>query len=259
MSAHNTPQDKWPDEWAEQNAEQLDAHNEEARSTEVARHAGRRNWRREPVAQPTSLTHDEHQGVKYALNPPKVLPGSHHYQEAEELSARLEHPLDVGPAKPYYSAGMSHGVEADPKHGGRPAPLPTERAEMEANAVSHEARYLRRPDPVPVYIVSEAQGNRPLTRSVLTNKIVQALGADPTLLVGKDPKRTSVKLLNESTSIAARLTFDPGVGALGALLPSSMTNYLEIKTQDEIWAVCASGSAAINISIINEYGVPGGS
>lgn len=185
---------------------------------------------------------------------PAPLPGTHSYG----VSAAAEPPpvLDVGPAKPYYSGGMAHGVPAEPEHGGRPAPpADGQLAGQLVAAADEEAGHA--PDPVPVFIVTKGAGARPLARAALQQILVPAPGADPIVLVPRNPHRSSVRLLNESAN-PVRLTGDL-TGTGGALLPASMTSYLEIRTQDEICAYQpAGGSGAAAVSVISQYDVPGG-
>lgn len=184
--------------------------------------------------------------------PKPVLPGTHHY--ADPAPPAEHRPLDVGPAKPYYSGGMAHGVPAPPQHGGRPAPPDAEQlaARAREEAVLEEGKS---PDPVPVYIVQKGSGARPSTRAALRSVAIAAAGADPQVLVPRNPHRSKVRLLNES-AVAVRITFDLTLSG-GALLPASMTSYLEIATQDEICAYCPTGGPAL-VSVIDQYDVPGG-
>lgn len=174
---------------------------------------------------------------------PDPLPGFHHYGEHELV---LPHrPLDVGPADPYYYGGMAHGVATEEiHHGGRPTAKPEDRAAYAATRQLVEEEVAPKVDPVPVYIVERGAGARPLKRAALRQVPVPAAGADPIVLVPRNPHRSSVRLLNESGS-PVRLTFDLTETG-GALLPAAMTSYLEIDTEDEICAylpAAASGSS----------------
>lgn len=188
---------------------------------------------------------------------PGPLPGYHHYRAPDP--ALPHQPLDVGPAEPYYSKGMAHGIAAPAiPHGGRPAPRPEERARLAATRklTEHEI-HPPAADPVPVTIVQQGGGARPLRRASLIQVTVPAPGGDPVILVTRNPHRKSVRLLNESAQ-PVRLTADLTLSG-GALLPQSMTGYLQIDTQDDICAyVPASGSGAALISVITEYDVAGG-
>lgn len=129
--------------------------------------------------------------------PKPVLPGTHHY--ADPAPPAEHRPLDVGPAKPYYSGGMAHGVPAPPQHGGRPAP-PSDK--QLAERVREETRQEEgKPvEPVPVWIVERGSGSRPLKRAALRQVTIAAAGADPQVLVPRNPHRSKVRLLNESAA-----------------------------------------------------------
>ena len=169
------------------------------------------------------------------------LPGSHHY--SDHVTAREHAPLDVGPARPYYDQEMSHGVPVPPEHGGRPAPAEHERAALAATRKAEHDELAPLPDPVPVYIVDSGGGARPLKRAAMRVVPMQAAGADPIVLVPRNPHRSSVRLLNESGS-PVRLLYDLA-NTGGALLPANMTSYLEVDTEDEICAYVPSAPAQL--------------
>lgn len=211
------------------------------------------------------LEHGEDQGVPEY---PQPLPLAHTYAytETRQAPAQQRNKLDVGPARPYFWGDMAHGVVGPTRYGGRPVPTIEERREHEASAKPKRTEAPAQPKPVPVYIVAEGGGARPLGRCVLQRKPAPAPGNPPNLIVNKDPKRLSVRLLNESAT-AIRIMTEPigGGGAattsdtgFGALLPASMNSYLEIVTQDEIWAVADSGATTLYVSVISQYSVPGG-
>ncbi len=134
---------------------------------------------------------------------PDALPGSHHYAEKDVVTRHA--PLDVGPAVPFYSRGNAHGVAPESvPHGGRPSPAPHEQMQISATReISHE-EIAEPPDPVPVYVVEKSGGTHPLLRAAVRRVQVNAPGGDPVLLIGKDPERTSVRLLNEATAAAVQ-------------------------------------------------------
>src|SRR5215472_9691610 len=172
---------------------------------------------------------------------PEPLPGLHAYPVAEAVEDIA--PLDVGPARPYYSAGMAHGVAAAVEHGGRPSPASGEQLAAQAAAETAEASGTS-PNPVPVYIVEGlGAGARPLKRAALRNVPIPAAGGDPVLLVPRNPRRNRVSLLNE-TAVAGRITADPtGIG--GAVLPASMTSYRDIVSEDAIYCYSTGGALVI--------------
>jgi hypothetical protein len=184
---------------------------------------------------------------------PAPLPGSHHYEVKPATPVR--HDLDPGPAEPYYGKGMAHGVPAPPHHGGRPAPRPEHQLDAQASRELIDEEVRRKPDPVPVYIVAEGGGAVPLLKAALRQVIVPAAGSDPIVLVPRNFHRTSVRLLNESAN-PVRITFDLTETG-GALLPATMTSYLEIDCQDEICAYQPAGNTGVAaVSVIDQYNVP---
>lgn len=197
---------------------------------------------------------------------PDPLPGTHHYRQPEPAGPHDR--LDVGPAKPYYEGGMAHGVHRPPQHGGRPAPVQADRAAAEASAADRDAARRLLPashDAVAVYVVdAPGDGNRPLKRIAPRGKVqVSAPGGEPVLIAGKDPRRTSIKLLCESASGGNNVRFHSEYGVVanggGSLLPAGATSYLELVTQDEVWALTdPAGSGASFISVISQYNVAKG-
>jgi len=88
---------------------------------------------------------------------------------------------------------------------------------------------------------------------------VPAPGADPIVLVPRNPRRTAVSLLNESAN-PVRITGADLALAGGALLPASMTSYKDFRTREQICAYQPAGNTGVaNISVIDEYDVPGAS
>jgi hypothetical protein len=235
-----------------------------ARRPWSARSAGRPARGRPPAARPEMReqgSEKEHSPGRALGIPefPQPLPGSDRYLVKD--AAEPHQPLDVGPAKPYYSGGLAHGVPAPVEHGGRPTARHEDRAEIEASR--REVRELTREpaDPIPVYVVEKSGGTHPLQRAAFYRKQVPAAGGDPVMIVPKDPRRTSVRLLNEAAAGGniIRMHAEPGGAATGPALPAAMTGYLEIDTQDEIWALTdAAGTGATFLSVISQYDVPSG-
>jgi hypothetical protein len=184
---------------------------------------------------------------------PETLPGSNRYPVREPVEHET---LDVGPAKPYYDGGMSHGVPSDVHYGGRPAPTDKDRTREAANhpvdevPPEHEPLY-----PVPVYMVEEPGGIHPLKRTSFMRKWVPPAGSPPVVLVDQDNARTRVLLLNEgaATTGGVRMSQGPTTDLL-ALLPGAMTSYMNLRSQDEIFAQADSGNAVGSyVSIVCEY------
>lgn len=187
---------------------------------------------------------------------PDPLPGEHNYPVPEAVS-HVE--LDVGAAKPYYHGGLAHGVPNTTHFGGRIAPTESDRAAYEA---SDEAMPEPLDDiplaPIPVYLVGGREGLHPDEVAEFKRITVPVAGADPVALIKADPDRTRVQILNESTT-AVRFNSRPvtqpsAAPGDGALLPASMTSYLKVNAQNEIWATCEPGtSSPAAISVILEY------
>jgi hypothetical protein len=199
---------------------------------------------------------------------PAPLPGNpvhiDHQAMAVDLRDGRTQTLDVGAAESAYLGINAHGVQPDIHYGGRPAPNPTMRTAHEANKVPDSTPLPKIPDPVPVYVVPEyGAGGRPLQRASYRRVQVPQAGTSggiPTIVANKNPRRTEIKILNESTASTIYLlndSTDATGGAGGAVLPTSMTSYLRLHTQDAIYAI-GSGTAATYISVIDEYSVPGG-
>jgi hypothetical protein len=110
------------------------------------------------------------------------------------------------------------------------------------------------PDPVPVYLVEQGGGGDTVRSNSPRHITVPASTADPVRLCGQSKARVRIKLLNESTSSDIRLAQRPSdlVSGGGALLPWPLNSYLDLVTQDELWAVSAD-SGTPKISIIEEF------
>lgn len=167
-----------------------------------------------------------------------------------------------------YGAMEAHGVPPsdDTFH---------QRAESERGPNSHApikveppAERAKQPDPVPVYVVPEGGGTRPLKIAVPRHIMVPGFNADPVLICGKDVRRTKIRLMNTDAATNIRfasdmtaLSVDPGSGNSrtigGALLVHGMTGYQDVETQDELWAISLSASAAVELNIIMETSLPG--
>lgn len=141
-------------------------------------------------------------------------------------------------------------------HGVPPGSATTrERAEIERgpNTVHrdqprhHPAKSV--PAPVPVYVVQDDRNQ--VIRSAYPHHFLAPATGEPVRLCGRDPGRTAVLLLNEDSSNGVRFAqrqSDLNAGG-GALLPSAMSSYLRIDTQDELYGISATGTAA-TLSVI---------
>ena len=182
---------------------------------------------------------------------PSPIPGGrNHIRNAETMRQDVPIPAP-GPEIDY---GNAHGVPVG-------SGTTQERAEAERGPNSthshgvapHLHAPAERPVPVPVYLVEN--DNQYVFRTAAPHSItVPGNTSDPVRLCGRDLTRTEVMILNESTAqdvrIAQRLS-DLTAGG-GALFPYPTNSYLTIKTQDELWALSTSSTAA-SISIIQVF------
>lgn len=157
------------------------------------------------------------------------------------------------PARPEIRGMNAHGVlpgtfttrdRADLEQGrGATRPDPTHFAELTEPVA-----------PVPVYLVEGARG--PVTiRTAMPHKLtVQANTGEPVRLCGLDRGRVKVGLLNEDPTNGIRFAWQPGdlAGGAGGLLPGSATSYQWFDTQDELWGISNTGSAA-TISVVQVF------
>lgn len=110
-----------------------------------------------------------------------------------------------------------------------------------------------KPHPIPVYVVEDHNQN--VLRSAAPYHVsVPGNTSDPIRLCGRDLTRKSVQLLNESTAqdirFAQRLSDLTNGG--GALLPWPTNSYQKFDTQDELWALSTSGTAA-TVSVVQVF------
>lgn len=182
---------------------------------------------------------------------PSPIPGGrNHISNAP--TGRQQAPIpEAGPEIDYFNA---HGVPVG-------TATTRERAELERgpntthahDVAPHLEGPAEKPVPVPVYVVEDDRQH--VYRTAAPHAITVPVNtADPVRLCGRDRSRRSIQLLNESSStnvrFAQRLS-DLSNGG-GALLPAPTSSYLKIDTQDELWALSASGTAA-TVSIIQVY------
>lgn len=108
---------------------------------------------------------------------------------------------------------------------------------------------------VPVRIIQAAPST--LRRATPHHFALQASTGAATRLCGIDPTRVTLLLLNEDSSSNIRIGYIQGdlAGGGGGLLPKSMTSYLKIPTQDEIWAISAD-TGTPTVSIIQVFDRP---
>lgn len=153
-------------------------------------------------------------------------------------------------------------IRYDIAHGVTPGSATTrERAEMERGpntAHSHDnPPHLEggkeRPTPVPVYIVADEDSDV-LRTAAPHNFTIPGTGNDPVRICGRDLTRTEVMILNESTAQNIRIaqTLADLTNGGGALIPWPTNSYITIKTQDELYGLSTSSTAA-TISVIQVF------
>lgn len=123
------------------------------------------------------------------------------------------------------------------------------------------------PMPVPVYIVESRRGTS-LRATAMRHFMVPPIGSEPLIVCGQDTDRISVRVLNEGLSSGtpkgvrigglSDLAWDAENGLIvgGALLPNTMTSYLEIKTQSPLYVVSMDSNQPY-LSVIIETEVAG--
>lgn len=166
----------------------------------------------------------------------------------------VRHTVPTPPSDREIGMGNAHGVVPG-------SHTNAERADAERgpNTIHHTMSPPRppvqheRPQPIPVFVVEDS--HRDVIRTAAPHAItVPVSTAEPVRLCGVDSSRSEVMLLNESTVTDVRFAqrqSDLNNGG-GALLPWPANSYLKIKTQDELYALSASGTAA-TVSIIQVF------
>jgi hypothetical protein len=182
--------------------------------------------------------------------------------EPRDIPGGLNHlanpPVTHGPVPtpvqewPFRRSDLAHGVPPDEAGRQDRDPRLTGGQRGKARMAPPEAP---RATPVPVYIV-EGEGGGGVIRTVSPRSIqLSAAGTFPTRVCGKNQHRVEVQLLNEDTATDIRFGVGVGglTGGLGALLPWPSNSYLTVKTQDELWAIGATGSGTPRLSVIEVF------
>jgi hypothetical protein len=253
--------------------------------TELARHDEQLNRQTEPQPRETGAVHRAGRPEAILAAAPRrratPVPAHPEHATAEQIAefglagpplpAGIAHPgydevqrerLHPKIPPPYYSGIMAHGVPVDlehPPNHGRIAPTPQARHGHEAAVIPLHQPVEHEPDPVPVYIVERAGGGKGRMETATDVRTAPVSGSDPIRLTSQDLRRSRVALLNEDGTNDARISkslADLAMGK-GILLKHGATTYLWIETQDDLYAVGAT-SAAVAISVIQEYELPGG-
>jgi hypothetical protein len=167
------------------------------------------------------------------------------------------------PTKPAVQAKRSpfRGIEA---HGVDPQGGHWDRPGHQGDAKAYVPEYAKPvipPVPVPVYIVESAV-RRVRKLATVRRFQVNVAGGQPIRIGADDEQIISIKVLNEGVSMATGVRIAQDQASLvsthgGALLPDSMTSYLKIETQSELWVV-SDDSNQPYISVIIEQEVDAG-
>ena len=166
----------------------------------------------------------------------------------------VRHTVPTPPSDPEIGMGNAHGVQPG-SHTNQ------ERADAERgpNTVHHTMPRPQhhvpheRPAPIPVFVVQDAH-NDVLRSAAPHNFTVPGNGSDPVHICGQDAGRSEVMILNESTAQNIRIAQTPAdlTNGGGALIPYPSNSYVKIKTQDHLYALSTSGTAA-TISVIQVF------
>jgi hypothetical protein len=192
---------------------------------------------------------------KRTMGAPSPIPGGEeHIVSPQSFRNRVPAPnANEIPDTPDQNA---HGVPPGSHHGFTRAQL------MRGKAAGRDADLFyadtRTPvRPIPVFVV-ESDDKQPVYRTASPRNLVAPVTGTDTAslprLCGRNPERRYVLLLNESTNSDARIAQRPSdlLGGGGALLTYASNSYLKIETQDELYAVSVTGTAA-TISIIEVF------
>jgi len=166
----------------------------------------------------------------------------------------VRHTVPIPPSDPEIGMGNAHGVVPG-------SHTNAERADAERGPNTVHRTMPRpqhhqvheRPMPIPVFVVQDAH-NDVLRDSAPRSLTVPANTGEPVRLCGKDQGRSEVLLLNESTTTDVRFAqrqSDLNAGG-GALLPWPSNSYLRLRTQGQLYALSASGTAA-TVSVIQVF------
>jgi len=115
-------------------------------------------------------------------------------------------------------------------------------------------------DAVPVYIVEGASARVIRTASPRHVICPASTAAEGIHVCGKDSRRVKIGLLNEDTATDIRiaasrgdLLLGPGGVSGGALIPWPNNSYTWLETQDELYAIGATGAGTPLLSVIEVF------
>lgn len=182
---------------------------------------------------------------------PSPIPGG---QSHVSNAPAVRHRVPVPPSDPEIGMGNTHGVIPG-------SHTNAERADAERGPNSVHATMPRprhqtvheRPMPIPVFVVQDAHNN--VIRSAAPHSItVPANTSDPVHLCGQDAGRSEVMILNESAAQDIRIAQTPAdlTAGGGGLVFSGTKSYVRIRTQDHLYGLSTSGTAA-TVSVIQVF------
>lgn len=211
-----------------------------------------RNAPRKPTAE--EIAPDTPEGRQLGLSvrvqghPSPIPGGAKHTSNAPAI----RHTVPTPPSDREIGMGNAHGVVPGSHTNADRAAMQRGPNDVHPPRPQHIERP-ERPRPIPVYVVEDHSDE--VIRSGAPRSItVPAAGADPVRLCGQDARRTEVMLLNESTTTDVRIAQRPSDlnNGGGALLAWPNNSYLTIKTQDHLFAVSATATAAA-VSVIQVF------
>ncbi len=155
---------------------------------------------------------------------------------------------------------------ANPPVRWHPVPAPVRRGELGRADMRHgvpiDERTLydrdgRQPRGRPRLEEAVAEDGPVLVRSASPRHITvpASTAAEPVRVCGRNPCRTEIRLLNEDTATDIRIADSPSglAGGGGALVPWPSNWYLSLDTQDELYAIGATGAGTPKLSIIEVF------
>lgn len=182
---------------------------------------------------------------------PREIPGGKNHL----ANPPLTHPPVPVPEQewPYRRAVLAHGVPPD--EAGRNYRDPRLTGGQRGKPARTE-QPAPRATPVPVYIV-EGEAGPGVVRSAFPRSVQcpASTSAEPVRVCGRNENRVEVLILNEDT--ATDIRFAANLSALaagtGALLPWPSNSYVRLRTQDELYAIGATGTGTPRLSVIEVF------
>lgn len=164
----------------------------------------------------------------------------------------IRHTVPTPPSDREIGMGNAHGVVPGSHTNADRAAMQRGPNDVHSPVPRHP-RHVDKPRPIPVFVV-ENEDDSVLRSAAPRTVSVPGNTGDPVRLCGQDGSRIEVMLLNESTTTDVRFAqriSDLNNGG-GALLPYPNNSYLKIRTQDHLYALSATGSAA-TVSVIQVF------